>query len=95
MPQPSQIKWRPGDLVLHEKDPKIHAMLMEIIEIQGDKAMVAYLDSQAAAEQGLANRRSDRSEFWCRANELQDPALFLKTEEFHQTVRERLRQHSS
>lgn len=83
--RPNTKKWQPGDLVLHQADPKVHAMLMEILEVKGDRAKTAYLDPGVDCERP-ANKEPHS---WHPLECLHDPMLFLKTEEFSRTLRER------
>ena len=86
MKSPSR-KWCPGDLVLHEADPKTHAMLMEVLEVKGQKARTAYLSRRGRMGSCEATSRGT----WHSVAALQDAALYLKTDEFAQTLRRRSR----
>jgi len=79
-------QWQPGDLVLLETGPKVHARLMEIVEIKGSRARLALLDLTKPAN--LPNCRLE--ECWSPLETLVDPSLFIKTEEFLQTLRAQL-----
>jgi hypothetical protein len=84
--QPRKKQWQPGDLVLLETGPKVHARLMEIIEINGRRARLALLD--LAKPPDAPNNRTEVG--WSPIDDLVDPALFIKTEEFVQTLRAHL-----
>jgi hypothetical protein len=81
--QPNHKKWQPGDLVLHQADPKIHAMLMEVVEIKAGQARTAYLDRKL-------NSGANPEKSWHRVSELVDPAVYLKTDEFIHTLKHHL-----
>jgi len=76
-------QWQTGDLVLLETGPKVHARLMEIVEINGARARLALLDF--AKPPSDPNGRTE--EYWSPLEALVDPALYIKTEEFLQTLR--------
>jgi len=90
-PEGNNKKWQPGDLVLHESDPKIHGMLMEVLQVQGDRARIIYLDGRERYRASFAQGETGVLGVWYPLDKLQDPALFLRTEEFQQTLRERAR----
>ncbi len=93
-PKPGAKKWRPGHLVLHEADPKTHAMLMEVLEIKGNLARTAYLDPHAEGQAKGTGKATGQPGSWHRLELLLDPALFLRTEEYLQTLCERLERKS-
>lgn len=84
--EPRKLRWRPGDLVLHDSDPKTHAMLMVVLETRGMLARTAYLEAHIRRRANGASRARDGSGRWYPMGELHDPALFLKTEEFRETL---------
>ena len=83
----NQKRWRCGDLVLLSSDHKTHATLREILEIKGARARTAYLDRGLRAR--AAKGQTDYQGEWHSIRELNDPALFLRTEEYLETLRER------
>jgi len=84
MTKPSRNKkWQRGDLVLLETGPKVHARLMEIVEINGTRARLVLLDLSKPP----GDPSSRKEEIWSPIEALVDPALFIKTEEFLQTLR--------
>jgi len=89
-PKEKAKQWRPGDLALLVSDPKVHRMLMEVLEVKGHRAKTAYLDPRCMFENWFGASRG-QAQSWHRLDELQDPNPFLKTEEFSQTLRERSR----
>ena len=80
----TQKKWQRGDLVLHKEDPKTHGMLMEVVKVKGNKARTVYLDAKTPP-------RTARNGSWHAFADLLNPALFLRTDEFVQTLREQSR----
>lgn len=87
MTKRSPVKqWQKGDLVLLENEPKVHARLMEIVEVNGSMAKLTPLDHSAAAD-AVSNRRE---EIFSPLEALVDPAMFIKTEEFLETLRSQL-----
>ena len=85
-------KWQPGDLVLHEAAPKVHCMLMEVTEVKGGHAKAAFLHPIPL---NLISRVNGLSEDWHPMALLHDPAVFLRTEEFLQTLRDRPKRQQS
>jgi hypothetical protein len=73
--------WKPGDLVLHEGDPKVHSMLRKIVEVGRGKARTVFLDDHA---QKKDEQNKDK---WHSFESLLDPRIFLKTSEFEATSR--------
>jgi ABC-type metal ion transport system substrate-binding protein len=89
MTKRSPVKqWQKGDLVLLENEPKVHARLLVIVEVNGSTAKVAPLDLATAAD-ATSNRRE---EIFSPLEALVDPAMFLKTDEFLETLRSHLRE---
>jgi len=72
---------------LLDSDHKTHATLHEVLEVKGTKARTAYLDAgmRAKAARGQANYQGE----WHSFAELHDPALFLRTDEYLETLRSR------
>jgi len=83
----SQRRWQSGDLVLLSSDHKTHATLREILEVKGTKARTVYLDPRLRAK--AAQGQSDYCGEWHSFEDLHDPALFLRTEEYMETLRQR------
>ena len=83
----NQKRWRCGDLVLLDSDHKTHATLREILEIKGAKARTVHLDPRLRAK--AAGGKGDYRGEWHLLTQLNDPALFLQTEEYADTLRER------
>ena len=73
-------------MVLHLAGPKVHALLMQVVEVSGERVKTAFLDAAAAESCWRSNRRL--AGVWHPVSELEDPALFLRTEEYLQTLRE-------
>lgn len=61
-------------------------MLMQVLEIDGTRARTRYLDATALQLGGQKKQRS--LEAWHPIEDLHDPALSLKTQEYQHTVRE-------
>jgi hypothetical protein len=84
-------QWQPGDLVLLETGPKIHARLMKIIAIKGNRAHLALLDLTKPPN----HPDGQLQHTWSSLDALVDPSLFIKTEEFLETFRAHLPQNQS
>jgi hypothetical protein len=93
-PKARPKKWQPGDLVLLASGPKIHRQLMEVLEVRRDRARTAYLETGLQSRDLVQKRKPARPEAWHPLQELCDPALFLKTDEFVRTLQERSRRKS-
>jgi len=81
-----KTQWQSGDLVLLEAEPKIHARLMRIVDISGTRAKLAPLDLSTL----LSNPNGSTGGIWAPLDALVDPALFIKTEEFLETLRDHM-----
>jgi hypothetical protein len=79
-------QWHAGELVLHRAAPKVHALLMEVVEVAGERAKTDFLDPGAAEVCWRSNRRL--AGVWHSMSDLEDPVLFLKTDEYLQTLQE-------
>ena len=79
-------QWHAGELVLHRAAPKVHALLMEVVEVAGERAKTDFLDAGAAEVCWRPNQRL--TGVWHSMSDLEDPALFLKTDEYLRTLQE-------
>lgn len=59
---------------------------MEVVEVAGERAKTDFLDAGAAEGCWRSNRRL--AGVWHSMSDLEDPALFLKTDEYLRTLQE-------
>jgi hypothetical protein len=82
----SDKQWQKGDLVLLDSEPKVHARLMVIAEVDGSTAKLVPLNLSSTADATDNCRKMISSPLQA----LVDPAIFIRTEEFLETLRSHL-----